>query len=53
MKRNPEWNMSLFFLLTPLGLFNFDGFRRQGLGALRQLQMAVKLTFSFAMMCRN
>ena len=31
-------------LVTP-GLFNFDGFLRQGVGDPRQLQLAVKLTF--------
>jgi hypothetical protein len=31
-------------LSTP-GLFNFDGFLRQGVGDPRQLQLAVKLTF--------
>ncbi len=31
-------------LSTP-GLFNFDGFLRQGVGDPRQLQLAVKFTF--------
>lgn len=31
-------------LVTP-GLFNFDGFLRQGLGDPRQLQLAIKFTF--------
>ncbi len=31
--------------LTTPGLFNFDGFLRQGVGDPRQLQFAVKLTF--------
>jgi len=31
-------------LITP-GLFNFDGFLRQGVGDPRQVQLAVKLTF--------
>jgi len=31
--------------LTTPGLFNFDGFLRQGVGDPRQLQVAVKLTF--------
>ena len=31
-------------LVTP-GLFNFDGFLRQGVGDPRQLQLAVKFTF--------
>jgi hypothetical protein len=31
-------------LITP-GLFNFDGFLRQGVGDPRQLQLALKLTF--------
>jgi hypothetical protein len=31
-------------LVTP-GLFNFDGFLRQGFGDPRQLQLAVKFTF--------
>jgi len=31
--------------LTTPGLFNFDGFLRQGVGDPRQLQIAVKLTF--------
>jgi len=31
-------------LVTP-GLFNFDGFLRQGVGDPRQVQLAVKLTF--------
>ena len=31
--------------LTTPGLFNFDGFLRQGVGDPRQVQLAVKLTF--------
>jgi len=31
--------------LTTAGLFNFDGFLRQGVGDPRQLQLAVKVTF--------
>jgi hypothetical protein len=31
-------------LITP-GLFNFDGFLRQGVGGPRQVQLAVKFTF--------
>ncbi len=31
--------------LTTPGLFNFDGFLRQGVGDPRQLQLAVKVTF--------
>ena len=31
-------------LITP-GLFNFDGFLRQGVGDPRQLQLALKFTF--------
>ena len=31
-------------LVTP-GLFNFDGFLRQGVGDPRQVQLAVKFTF--------
>ena len=31
--------------LTTPGLFNFDGFLRQGVGDPRQLQIAVKVTF--------
>jgi hypothetical protein len=31
-------------LSTP-GLFNFDGFLRQGVGDPRQVQLAVKLSF--------
>ena len=31
--------------LTTPGLFNFDGFLRQGVGDPRQVQLAVKFTF--------
>jgi len=31
-------------LITP-GLFNFDGFLRQGVGDARQVQLAVKFTW--------
>ena len=31
--------------LTTPGLFNFDGFLRQGVGDPRQVQLAVRLTF--------
>ena len=31
--------------LTTPGLFNFDGFLRQGVGDPRQVQLAVKVTF--------
>jgi hypothetical protein len=38
-------NKNLVNPLTTPGLFNFDGFLRQGVGDPRQLQLAVKLTF--------
>ena len=38
-------NKNLINPLTTPGLFNFDGFLRQGVGDPRQLQLAVKLTF--------
>ena len=31
--------------LSTAGLFNFDGFLRQGVGDPRQVQLAVKVTF--------
>src|SRR5262245_36292504 len=38
-------NKNLINPLTTPGLFNFDGFLRQGVGDPRQLQLAIKLTF--------
>ena len=38
-------NKNLINPLTTPGLFNFDGFLRQGVGDPRQLQLAVKFTF--------
>ncbi|MCG3163357.1 MAG: hypothetical protein JMDDDDMK_04754 [Acidobacteria bacterium] len=38
-------NKNLVNPLTTPGLFNFDGFLRQGVGDPRQLQLAVKFTF--------
>jgi hypothetical protein len=38
-------NKNLVNPLTTVGLFNFDGFLRQGVGDPRQLQLAVKVTF--------
>jgi hypothetical protein len=38
-------NRNLINPLTTPGLFNFDGFLRQGVGDPRQLQLAVKFTF--------
>ncbi len=38
-------NDNLINPLTTPGLFNFDGFLRQGVGDPRQLQLAVKFTF--------
>ncbi len=31
--------------LTTVALFNFDGFLRQGVGAPRQVQVALKVSF--------
>jgi hypothetical protein len=38
-------NKNLINPLTTPGLFNFDGFLRQGVGDPRQLQLAAKFTF--------
>ncbi len=38
-------NKNLINPLTTPGLFNFDGFLRQGVGDPRQLQLALKFTF--------
>ncbi|MDQ3012529.1 MAG: TonB-dependent receptor, partial [Acidobacteriota bacterium] len=38
-------NKNLINPLTTVGLFNFDGFLRQGVGDPRQLQLALKFTF--------
>jgi outer membrane receptor for ferrienterochelin and colicin len=38
-------NRNLINPLTTPGLFNFDGFLRQGVGDPRQLQLAIKVTF--------
>lgn len=38
-------NKNLINPLTTPGLFNFDGFLRQGVGDPRQLQLAIKFTF--------
>ena len=38
-------NKNLINPLTTVGLFNFDGFLRQGVGDPRQVQLAVKFTF--------
>jgi hypothetical protein len=38
-------NKNLINSLTTPGLFNFDGFLRQGVGDPRQLQLAAKFTF--------
>ena len=38
-------NDNLINPLTTVGLFNFDGFLRQGVGDPRQLQLSVKITF--------
>lgn len=38
-------NKNLVNPLTTPGLFNFDGFLRQGVGDPRQLQLAIKFTF--------
>ena len=38
-------NDNLINPLTTVGLFNFDGFLRQGVGDPRQVQLSVKVTF--------